>query len=189
MCWRSYLRVPQMEEPRRCLQLFEIRWVFLYDSYEFLLFQHVWGSCSAGLVVACITNWGIPTWIILISLWHKIMELKCNSWACGIQGHFSEQHIQLYGFLLQCAMWTMRFSFSLGSRSKLAFHRCHSKGVFATEIPSSANCHLLNSSLFCNGPAHKRKMQVFTTWLVLEHMQLNNYKRTIICQLHGWIAC
>jgi hypothetical protein len=35
MCWRSYLRVPQTEEPRRCLQLFEIGWVLLYDSYEF----------------------------------------------------------------------------------------------------------------------------------------------------------
>ncbi len=88
------------------------------------------------------------------------------------------------------AMWTKRLSFSLGSWWKLAFHACHSKGVFATEIPSSANCHLLNSSLFCNGPAHKCKMQEFTTWLVLEHMQLNNYKRRPInFHLHGWITC
>jgi hypothetical protein len=71
--------------------------VFVWQLWIFYSFSMFEVSRSAGLVVVCITNWGIPTWIILISLWHKIMELKCNSWACGIQGHFSEQHIQLYG--------------------------------------------------------------------------------------------
>jgi hypothetical protein len=105
MCWRSYLRVPQMEEPRRCLQLFEIRWVFLYDSYEFF-------TLSACLRLVALLDWLWPASQIeefpLGSFWlaygTRLWELKCNSWACGIQGHFSEQHIQLYGFLLQCAM-------------------------------------------------------------------------------------
>jgi hypothetical protein len=192
-CWRLYLRVPQMEEPRRCLQLFEIGWVFLYDSYEFF-------TLSACLRLVALLDW----------LWSasQIEEFALGSFwlAYGTRlwnWSVIHEHVEFKGIsvnsIFNCmvqwgklisAMWTTRFSFFLGSRWNLAFHGCHSKGVFATEIPSSANCHLLNSSLFCNGPAHKCKMQVFTTWLVLEHMQLNNYKRRPInCQLHGWITC